>query len=730
MQKQIFLSFFVLISLCSIKPVQAQYGHVDHWETAIYASEVWKYHVGLTPPDSNWNGRFFVDTAWASGKGGIGYGDGDDSTVIPKTTSLYMRKVFTVLDTATIHAAVVSADYDDALVVYLNGFEITREGIGKPWHEPKYTDTADYEREAQLYQHGKYDDFVIHPNAITNFLRNGDNVLAVQVHNIDSNSSDMSAWINLHFGMKDKTQQFKWFIRPPLFSPTTILPIVKLYCDTTINDSVKIPGTMQVIFYGKNKIHDFGASPNHYDGRISIKYRGNSTLQFPKKSFRLETQTSLGENLNVPLLGLPTENDWVLNGPYMDKSLIRNQLSYKIAYKTDAYGVLTQPCEVFFNDYYIGVYYLMEKIKRDDHRVDIKKLNPQDTTGKELTGGYIIKRDWTFGLKKDEFFMIQHQKPYHDYVQNEFIYYEPSADAIQPQQKEYISSFFKEFEEMLLSDHFDDPLIGYNKYIDISTFADYMFTRELAKELDSYRYSVYMYKDHIDDGGKLNMGPTWDFNIGYGNINYGSERSELPRGWMFNQGGSRMFWFERLMDDPKFANITQCRWEYHRAHIMSDESINRIIDNSVAELGEAVTRSHYLWKTLGRYVWPNYFVGDTYQEEIDYLRNWVLERVHWMDINMPGDCDMEDLSAYEIEKQGIPELLMYPNPSSGEVTFETKRNIVSIDVMSIDGRMLQSNSQLWTGTYSINCTNFQPGMYLVNLRTDLGEVISRRLVIQ
>ena len=253
----------MLISLCSIKPVQAQYGHVDHWETAIYASEVWKYHVGLTPPDSNWNGRFFVDTAWASGKGGIGYGDGDDSTVIPKTTSLYMRKVFTVLDTATIHAAVVSADYDDALVVYLNGFEITREGIGKPWHEPKYTDTADYEREAQLYQHGKYDDFVIHPNAITNFLRNGDNVLAVQVHNIDSNSSDMSAWINLHFGMKDKTQQFspapKWFIRPPLFSPTTILPIVKLYCDTTINDSVKIPGTMQVIFYEKN-IHSPVAS--------------------------------------------------------------------------------------------------------------------------------------------------------------------------------------------------------------------------------------------------------------------------------------------------------------------------------------------------------------------------------------------------------------------------------------------------------------------------------------
>lgn len=306
-----------------------------------------------------------------------------------------------------------------------------------------------------------------------NFARNGDNVLAIQVHNFHPNSSDMSAWFNLYFGIKNEQQQFapapKWFERPPLFSPSTTLPIVYIDVDTTINDSQKVAGTMKIIFHGKNQEHFFDEKPNNYDGRVAIKYRGNSSLQFPKKSFSFETQTSLGANYNVSLMGFQPENDWILYAPYMDKSLLRNQLAYKVAYKTDAIGVRTQPCEVFRNGYYIGVYYLMEKVKRDDFRVDIKKMTPADTVGDDLTGGYMLKVDWLDPAndKSDFWFYNAHPKPYEGFKYNAFQYYEPSPESIQPAQKEYIKNWVGEFETVMLSDSFNHPVNGYSKYIDI-----------------------------------------------------------------------------------------------------------------------------------------------------------------------------------------------------------------------------------------------------------------------
>jgi hypothetical protein len=105
----------------------AQYGSVDHWETIIYSNDNWKWFRGNQQPDTGWENTNFNDTTWNFSQGGFGFEDGDDSTLIPYDTSVYIRKLFCVQDTALVEALILSADFDDGFVAYLNGYEVARE---------------------------------------------------------------------------------------------------------------------------------------------------------------------------------------------------------------------------------------------------------------------------------------------------------------------------------------------------------------------------------------------------------------------------------------------------------------------------------------------------------------------------------------------------------------------------------------------------------------------------
>ena len=60
------------------------------------------------------------------------------------------------------------------------------------------------------------------------------------------------------------------------------------------------------------------------------------------------------------------------------------------------------------------------------------------------------------------------------------------------------------------------------------------------------------------------------------------------------------------------------------------------IDSLVLILGDAIARNNLRWNVIGNYVWPNYFVGSSYEEEINYLKNWIKLRLSWIDDNLPG----------------------------------------------------------------------------------------------
>lgn len=171
-----------------------------HWETVISWGDMWAYRLGTSEPPSDWVQLNYDDSGWSRGPSGFGYGDGDDSTIVAPTNSLYLRKKFYVDDVSAIQLAQLHVDYDDAFVAYLNGVEIARANIGQPGIRPAYNDPANTPREALIYQGGLPEVFSI--QAIQYLLQPGDNLLAIQVHNYGINSSDLSLIPFLSLGMR------------------------------------------------------------------------------------------------------------------------------------------------------------------------------------------------------------------------------------------------------------------------------------------------------------------------------------------------------------------------------------------------------------------------------------------------------------------------------------------------------------------------------------------------
>ncbi|HNW89549.1 MAG TPA: CotH kinase family protein [Bacteroidales bacterium] len=186
---------------------------IDHWETAVFSDDYWRYFPGISEPPATWKETNFDDSSWPLGKGGFGYGDNDDSTMIAVgTISVYIRKVFNIADSSKISTAIFSLDYDDGFVAYLNGVEIARRYVnGSP---PAYNSLATTTHEAHMYTGGNPENFTIDQALLKNLLVSGNNTLAIQVHNVDSASTDMSAIPFLSFGITDNSV---FFSPPPLW---------------------------------------------------------------------------------------------------------------------------------------------------------------------------------------------------------------------------------------------------------------------------------------------------------------------------------------------------------------------------------------------------------------------------------------------------------------------------------------------------------------------------------
>ncbi|MCG2461835.1 CotH kinase family protein [Flavobacteriaceae bacterium F89] len=379
-----------------------------------------------------------------------------------------------------------------------------------------------------------------------------------------------------------------------------------------------------------------------FEGKIGIEIRGASSQMFPKKAYGLETRDASNEDLDVSLFNMPEESDWVLYAPYSDKSLMRNVLIYDLARELEDYASRTVFVDLSINGEYKGVYVFMEKLKRDSGRIDIDKLKDDENSGEELTGGYILKIDKVAGTNLGDGYNLlnsftSNYPPPGATIGQEirFLYEYPKAKDITAEQKSYISGYVDQFEATLASDDFNDPVRGYAPYIDVTSFLDFFLLNELSHNVDGYRLSTYLQKDK---NGKLKMGPIWDFNLAFGNVDYCEGSNTNTWAYQFNSVCPEdywlvPFWWGRLLEDPAYVSQLKTRWKTLRGGVLSEAAILAKIDNytQTLEKAGAIDENFNTWPVLDTYIWPNEFVGKTYGEEVGYLKNWIKARLVWMD---------------------------------------------------------------------------------------------------
>lgn len=425
------------------------------------------------------------------------------------------------------------------------------------------------------------------------------------------------------------------------------LPIIVITTGgQTIADNPKVNVNMGIIDNGpgnrnyyRNPANNNQPDPfNNYNGTVGIEHRGSSSQFFPKKPYGFETRTETGDDLKVSLLGMPKESDWILNASYTDKTLMRDVLTYHLSNQMGMYATRTKFVELVVDGDYKGVYILMEKIKRDANRVNIASLKPADNSGDALTGGYILKVDKNTG-SADAYWKSPY--PANNLMEINIMLEYPKKEDITTEQFEYIKNHFTNFEHTLNGPNFKDPTNGYAKYIDVNTFVDYFLLTELTYNIDAYRLSVFFYKDRDSRDSKIKMGPAWDYDHSYGNANYckGWETNhwayDFVREFCPQDDKQTPTWWARLLQDREFCLKVRERWKQLRQNQWTNSNITTFVNQNVALLGESQVRNFQRWPLLGEWIWPNYYWGNTYQEEIDWFKNWTEQRLSWLDANIP-----------------------------------------------------------------------------------------------
>ena len=446
----------------------------------------------------------------------------------------------------------------------------------------------------------------------------------------------------------------------------------------------KIPATMKVLDGQTNNVAD-SASGTPYD--IGIKVRGQSSALFPKPGYSIEIRDEKGEGTDVSMFGLPPSDDWVLHGPYVDKSMLRNSLAHWLFRQAGRYSPRTKHFDLYINGVYRGVYVLIEKIKRGKYRVDVSKLKETDVSGDDVTGGYIWAFDKTgtntggagSGSVNDEGFSTSDGL-------NVILHY-PKKDKIQKEQEDYLKKYLNDLEALFKNGGSGN---GYENYVDVGSALDYVLHQEVTNNADSYWCSFFLHKPKDSKGGKVTLGPPWDFNLAMSNgtspenggnnggnnggwngggwgggFGMGGFGSSGTTGWQIenSQKSGQGFMMSSLMapkwllgmwKDNTYQSELKARWAELRSGVWHTKILDAYLDSMKTYLKNAADRNFKRWPNLGKASGQNdadpepmkYCNGSsgggmgmamggynatTWDGEVEHLRKKMKERMAWMD---------------------------------------------------------------------------------------------------
>lgn len=424
------------------------------------------------------------------------------------------------------------------------------------------------------------------------------------------------------------------------------LPIVIIETDggVPIPDEPKVPGTMKIIWHpdgSRNYLTDINTPAFlNYDGRIGIERRGSTSQEFfEKKPYGLTTfQDDDVTTNNVSILGMPEENDWVLNSLAFDETGMRDVLAYELSERFGQYAPRRVYCEVMVNGDYRGLYVFMEKIKVDKNRVNIVKMDEGCNNIPEITGGYITKADKSTGNDPVAWQMLESGTSgwWPSFVN--FIHHYPKPEEITPAQGEYIYRVFMRLNE-LAGAHNESIATGFPSVIDIPSFIDFMMIAEYSSNVDVYSLSTFFHKDR---NGKLRAGPVWDYNLAFGHDEFGyRSRYDI---WQFDNGDNNgpSFWID-LFETDRFRCYMARRWDEltQSGQPLNYRGVCARIDELNALISEGVERDNQRWHKMTNH---SYSVIE--------MKEWLQQRTDWLDTQFGSysGCDEMELPPLVISK--------------------------------------------------------------------------------
>ena len=413
----------------------------------------------------------------------------------------------------------------------------------------------------------------------------GDSVLIDNILYKEGTSYNFSKPVTITVKKGDASQVYKLFVHS-----FTGLPV--LWIDT--DNRTEITNREDYIDAHFKLVEDVitrGAG-DIVESDVKIKGRGNTTWFQPKKPYRLKFDNK------ISLLGESADKSWVLLANYLDKTLLRNTVVFYLGSISNIdYTPKSHFVELMINGQYYGNYQLTEKIKVSKNRLNIGD------------DGFLIEVDYYARTEADAVSF------WTDNIGNPLSIKEPDI-SYNDENFDFVKSYILKAEEVLFSDYFTDPGMGWQKYLDIDTFVDWYLICEIAKNADSrFVSSCYM---NLKKGGKLKMGPLWDFDCSMKNASY------YP--WANTTGGLMLTdvkWFARLLEDPVFVHKLKERFDYY----YSQKSIilNEINEKTQYLKYSAIENSNR-WNIFYNVTEGNYDIWGSYYNEVQSLKIWLNER--------------------------------------------------------------------------------------------------------
>lgn len=347
-----------------------------------------------------------------------------------------------------------------------------------------------------------------------------------------------------------------------------------------------------------------------------IRGRGNSTWKWEKKPYKIKLDEK------ASLLGLAENKDWILLANYADKSLIRNTVAYEMGRLLDGFSwsPTQYPVDLFVNGEYRGVYSLGEHMEVAKGRVEIDESNDVDT-------GYLIEIG---GVTQEE---VDAGVDYF-HTQNKLVKFAafkaPNDGELTEAQRAFIVDYFQKAEDAIIAGE------GYEEYIDVDSFVDWILLHELTYNLDScFRRSCFITKDK---GGKLTMGPIWDFDLAFGNFSRDAKNHDnlITVGSPDEDAYVLENWCTYLMKDPEFTAKLWARWQAVKEPLLDKayetiDTYSALLDGSQ----QANFEVWQIWDIKAGYQSNASNKANTYPKQIQYIKDFLEERAEWMDENLP-----------------------------------------------------------------------------------------------